>query len=97
MWFDTSGNVGIGTTSPTSTLEVDGTIHSTSRGFKFPDGTIQTTVSVNMNPMQIALLRRYEANEVGISFNVGNRPIDVAFDGAHIWVTNLNGNRVSKL
>jgi len=40
-----SGNVGIGTTSPNSKLEVDGTIHSTSGGFKFPDATTQTTAA----------------------------------------------------
>ena len=42
---DTDGNVGIGTTSPNSKLEVDGTVHSTSGGFKFPDDTIQTTAA----------------------------------------------------
>ncbi len=39
------GNVGIGTASPTSPLQVSGIIHSTSGGFKFPDGTMQTTAS----------------------------------------------------
>lgn len=38
--------VGIGTTSPpNSSLEVAGTVHSTSGGFMFPDGTIQTTAA----------------------------------------------------
>ena len=41
------GNVGIGTIYPNSKLEVDGMIHSTSSagGFKFPDGTVQTTAA----------------------------------------------------
>ncbi len=39
------GNVGIGTTTPTSTLTVLGTIETTFGGYKFPDGTIQTTAS----------------------------------------------------
>jgi len=39
------GKVGIGTTSPSSKLEVAGTIHSTSGGFKFPDGTTQNTAA----------------------------------------------------
>ena len=37
--------VGIGTSSPTQVLEVAGTIYSTSGGFKFPDGTTQTTAA----------------------------------------------------
>jgi hypothetical protein len=39
------GKVGIGTTNPNSKLEVAGTISSTSGGFKFPDGTLQTTAA----------------------------------------------------
>jgi hypothetical protein len=38
-----SGNVGIGTTAPSNALEVAGSIKSTSGGYKFPDGTTQTT------------------------------------------------------
>lgn len=37
------GNVGIGTTSPASALTVFGVVESISGGFKFPDGSIQTT------------------------------------------------------
>lgn len=37
------GNVGIGTTSPSQKLEVAGTVYSTTGGFKFPDGSVQTT------------------------------------------------------
>ena len=39
------GAVGIGTTNPNSRLEVAGIIHSTSGGFKFPDGSVQTTAA----------------------------------------------------
>ena len=40
-----ASNVGIGILNPTSMLEVNGIIHSTTGGFKFPDGTIQTTAA----------------------------------------------------
>jgi len=45
MTIDQSGNVGIGSaiTSPSNKLQVAGTIESTTGGFKFPDGTTQTT------------------------------------------------------
>jgi hypothetical protein len=36
-------SVGIGTSTPTEKLEVAGVVYSTSGGFKFPDGTIQTS------------------------------------------------------
>ncbi len=40
-----NGNVGIGTETPSSKLAVSGTVESTSGGFKFPDGTVQTTAA----------------------------------------------------
>lgn len=40
-----SGNVGIGTTNPSSKLTVAGTIESTTGGVKFPDGTTQSTAA----------------------------------------------------
>jgi len=43
--FTTSGNVGIGTTSPGQKLSVAGTIESTTGGIRFPDGTTQTTAA----------------------------------------------------
>jgi hypothetical protein len=39
------GDVGIGTTTPDSPLEVSGVIHSSSGGFQFPDGTTQITAA----------------------------------------------------
>lgn len=40
-----SGNVGVGTMNPGQMLSVAGTIESTSGGFKFPDGSVQTTAT----------------------------------------------------
>jgi len=44
---DVSGNVGIGTDAPGSPLTVNGLIESTTDGFKFPDGTVQTTAAAD--------------------------------------------------
>ena len=46
-FFPGNGNTGIGTTDPHEKLEVNGTILSTNGGFKFPDGSIQTTAALN--------------------------------------------------
>ncbi|NQT26267.1 tail fiber domain-containing protein [candidate division KSB1 bacterium] len=40
-----NGNVGIGTENPSSKLQVNGIIYSTSGGIKFPDNTTQTTAA----------------------------------------------------
>jgi len=45
LTVENSGDVGIGTTTPGSKLEVAGIVHSTTGGFKFPDGSIQTSAS----------------------------------------------------
>lgn len=40
-----TGNIGIGLSSPSSMLSVGGTIESTTGGFKFPDGSVQSTAA----------------------------------------------------
>jgi len=40
------GLIGIGTTTPTSKLTVEGMIETTLGGLKFPDGTVQTTAGI---------------------------------------------------
>ena len=39
------GNVGVGTASPSNPLSVNGIVQSLTGGFKFPDGTTQTTAA----------------------------------------------------
>ncbi len=54
QWIDASlgviyydgGNVGIGTSLPNNLLSVNGIIESTSGGFMFPDGSIQSTANL---------------------------------------------------
>lgn len=50
------GNLGIGTASPTESLEVAGTIYSTSGGFKFPDGSVQTSASAGAPSSYVATI-----------------------------------------
>src|ERR1051326_157652 len=44
---DKFGHIGIGTANPTSPLTVQGMIEITLGGYKFPDGTVQTTAAVS--------------------------------------------------
>ena len=44
---ESAGNIGIGTISPGSKLSVVGMIETTLGGYKFPDGTIQTTAATS--------------------------------------------------
>lgn len=58
-----NGNVGIGVVVPTELLQVAGTIESTTNGFKFPDGTLQTTASTG---------GAWTESVNDISYNLGN-------------------------
>lgn len=46
LYITSSGNVGIGTTTPSDPLTVNGVVRSASGGFEFPDGTMQTTAQL---------------------------------------------------
>jgi microcystin-dependent protein len=51
LYYDDGGSVGIGTDSPGETLSVNGAIESMSGGFRFPDGTLQTTALGGIQPI----------------------------------------------
>jgi hypothetical protein len=46
IFEDKFGKIGIGTQTPTSLLTVQGMIETTLGGYKFPDGTVQTTAGI---------------------------------------------------
>ncbi|HXM47654.1 MAG TPA: hypothetical protein VN956_07275, partial [Pyrinomonadaceae bacterium] len=45
VFVDTSGNVGVGTSTPGYKLDVAGIVNSSAGGFRFPDGTVQATAA----------------------------------------------------
>jgi hypothetical protein len=47
LYVDNEGRVGIGTRTPAEPLTVNGMIHTTSGGIKFPDGTVQTSAAIS--------------------------------------------------
>jgi hypothetical protein len=84
--YEYNGNLGIGTENPLSKLEVNGMIHSTSEGFKFPDGTVQITAANGSgdsywNPADDDIY--YNNGSVGI----GRTSFDSYFD-TRLWINN---------
>jgi hypothetical protein len=55
MTIDYNGKVGIGTAAPDQVLTVNGSIHSTTGGFVFPDGTRMTTAASGTTTTGIGL------------------------------------------
>ena len=65
----TTGNVGIGTTTPAYALSVNGTIYSASGGIRFPDNTVQTTA---LGPSTIVSAANVQSGDFGANTGGGN-------------------------
>ena len=64
--FNESGNLGIGTITPSQKLEVAGQVFSNTGGFRFPDNTVQTTAGVAVGS---AVLNQ-TSQQAGSNFNI---------------------------
>jgi hypothetical protein len=74
VWLHANGNVGIGQSNPTAKLTVEGTVQSNSGGFKFPDGSVQTTAAnatyTTVSDTQIQLTTNYPDESVLLHLNL---------------------------
>jgi len=73
MRITDAGNIGIGTSTPGSKLTVAGLVESSTGGFKFPDGTIQTTAGGGgSSPWATSGTNIYNTNTGGVGIGTTN-------------------------
>ena len=70
--FTRDGKVGVGTTNPTTPLQVAGVVYSSSGGFKFPDGTTQTTAATTPSGSINSLAKFTSSSSLGNSLIFDN-------------------------
>src|SRR3989338_3266795 len=83
------GNVGIGTASPLQKLSVAGTIESTSGGFKFPDGTTQTTAGGSGTGSDTVVT--FSAIRFYTSTQTWTKPSNLSYIVVEVWGGGGNG------
>ncbi len=87
--YYSTGKVGIGTSSPGEALEVNGKIYSSSGGFKFPDGSVQTTAAGTASQWATSGSNiYYSTGKVGIGTNNPSATLDVS--GGDVCVSGSN-------
>lgn len=65
-------------------------------GWDPSSGNAVAIVRLKNGTLQVGMLHWYAANTT-TQFSLGGNPLDVAFDGANIWVANNGSNTVAKL
>lgn len=89
--FTSGGNVGIGTTTPGYKLDVAGAVRSSSGGFVFPDGTVQTTAAGGGGGGS-----QWITSGANIFYNAGNIGLGTSTPGVAIDVAQNRAIRVGQ-
>lgn len=78
LYVTGDGKVGIGTITPGQQLSVAGTVESTTGGFKFPDGTVQTSAAASGAPAILAdgVTSTTDGFAVTGTYHTGSLPAD---------------------